>query len=362
MIQVNVFCSTGKGGGVDPTCGKGDGASAHVAVQKALDAVGVKLTPGQQGKVAGLNPNGIHGSVLLPQKLKPHAEAIAAGLPHGTKIQFCNAVAELAKLGVPQLMAEQKLAPKPEPKVEVKAVPPKQDPPPMKLEPPTTGAGQQFATLGDVSHMEGRHLPAKATNGSMLLRPTAGQNLQAAQKAVDSLTSAEQAALGNWAGGGYREIRSHYVQGNKAAVADFDSALAKMPTFAGTTYRGLKTGNSAMPAFMSKLTSIGVGGIWTDKAPSSHSRSPKVAASFSDSEDHGSVAEAKSNGPSGVLIITHQKTGKSAELALASKGEAEVISKPGTSYRILKLEHNAIATTAGNYIYNFKHVIHLEEI
>lgn len=145
------------------------------------------------------------------------------------------------------------------------------------------------------------------------------------------LSTVEKKSVASWAGNGQLEMRPEIASGNMSQQSkEFMSAIEKAPKVEGTVYRGLN--GAGADEQIANIKSAGIGGTWTDTAPMSTSAKAYVSADF---------AGARDVGRSGDLMFRIQsKTGRDIVNASPLSFQAEVVSMPGTKYRIAAIREN----------------------
>lgn len=176
-----------------------------------------------------------------------------------------------------------------------------------------------------------------------------------AEEHNSSLSHEEKAAVADWAGhgegtvAGAYEMRKRIASGqHTAADKAFLSALENAPKHEGQVYRGM----AWTPELAKALDDAGEGGVWEDAAPASHTRSPKIATMFSTMGEHKMEDAA--------FFVVHSKTARSIEHvdgAHLAEYAKEVVSTPGTKYRIAKIQKNVDVDGTPHKLY-----VHLEEL
>ncbi len=163
--------------------------------------------------------------------------------------------------------------------------------------------------------------------------------ISAKQDALDAhaktLTPDQENAIGEWADDstGIRAAIGGGAGRKSRRAKDFLTAIEGAPKHEGKMYRGL--GGKGTDELMAKIDAAGEGGIWEDAAPASHTRSSDVAAHFAGSR-HTDDDEADG----AVFIEVHSKTGRMIEHVDGSPAK-EVVSMPGTKYRIISIKKSA---------------------
>jgi hypothetical protein len=129
-------------------------------------------------------------------------------------------------------------------------------------------------------------------------------------------------AIDEWTGEGYSNMRKEIAGGKPSEQTKlFLDAVAKAPNFEGTTYRGMRV-TKQNEAVLNQIVNAGVGSTFTDNAPFSMSRDPKVGDRFA---------------KGGVLMKIKSKTGARIESVMNYADEKEVLSRPGAQYKITQI-------------------------
>ena len=134
---------------------------------------------------------------------------------------------------------------------------------------------------------------------------------------------AKRKAISSWSSEAYKSIREETAKGTPSEnTKNFLEVINSAPKFQGEVYRGMKVTKESA-AKLQAMLNAGVGATFKDDAPFSTSRNPKVANDFAEG---------------GVVMKLNVKSGARIEHANGNyRGEMEVVSRPGTTYRIDKI-------------------------
>jgi lambda family phage portal protein len=148
-------------------------------------------------------------------------------------------------------------------------------------------------------------------------RPTREEKAWAYEQKKDLY---KRKAVASWSGEEYKSIREETAKGTPSEnTKKFLEVIESAPKFEGEVYRGMKVTKESAPKLQAMLNA-GVGATFKDDAPFSTSRNPKIASDFAEG---------------GVMMKLKVKSGARIEHVNGNyRGEMEVISRPGTTYRI----------------------------
>jgi len=183
---------------------------------------------------------------------------------------------------------------------------------------------------------------------------------QAEVKFKHSLTYDEKHAIGSWKGSA-RSIRKNYVEAKKGKATmspktkNIVSAIEKAPAHEGIAYRGIhSSGGPKHKDYahkqMAAIEKAGIGGTWVDDAPTGFSKNAQTGASFS----HGDLL---------LKVKTRGKNMRSIANVENFGGEAEMLARPGTKFRIVGIQKDVTVKIqgAGHKKKHVKMLVEMEE-
>ena len=314
---VNVFCPTGKGGGVDPTCGKGGSGSFDISGFKSKVGKAAGFTSSQLTKIAAINGDS-SSTILVPLALNAkQVAAVKAAFPEHN-IKKVNALKIMQKNGGPEKFGDM-------------AVPGYSPKAPSKTKGKLKGANA-LEDWGKLKHGDEwkaiSHLESKSQHAKFVINWKEG------------LSQNEKDAISMWKGSSSlikkAEKGSSENVHSSITAKTFNSALDRAPKFNGTTFRGefLDLQGSRFKA----LTSVGS----VVEFHSSHSSSRSIK---------------KARGFGSTIMRVRTKSGIQIERAPGGfKGEKEVVLRRGSKYRVIN--YAKLKGFTGESL----HVIDMEEL
>lgn len=185
---------------------------------------------------------------------------------------------------------------------------------------------------------------AKIADDASLVDLKVSQDMYPSSAFKEKLSSGERNAISDWSNGEYGSMRKRWGAGtpNEKDKA-FIAGLEKAPPFNGTIHRGIKTHGAFGAKLLNDFKTIGVGGVWSDKAPMSTSTSVLTAGLFSGG---------------GIMLTIKSKTGRPIKSMSQYKHENEIVTMPGTQYKVTKITDNAFINNSHKALMH----VHLEEI
>ncbi len=190
--------------------------------------------------------------------------------------------------------------------------------------------------------------------------PSAGVKL-----AHSKMDPPEKNAISKWAGSSLGIRKAFYDPGHGAVktAENLVKALTKLPPYDGVVYHGMKIKDMENPKSsfgfkqLQRIITAGVGGTWSDKAPMPTTTSSSVAADFASSYIPGSGAigstaavftgegdlsktQVALTSGLGLMFKIKSKTARPIKGAGGLHGEDELLTMPGTVYRIKRIVRN----------------------
>jgi hypothetical protein len=327
-LSIDVFCATGKGGGVDPTCGegkgkgkaKGKGDPEHVPVPTPREGVPEFPASYVHWKI---------GRILKRADLQGSFDATHTQEQHAAIMH-----AKLQERG-------------------------------RGLEPIAGTKGKFWKIVGDSGPTHLSHTIA-ADGTTHMPVSAASYNYPDQILAWHTASSKEErSSVKSWAGEGYTKLRQQFASGTLDEKGKaLEAALLKAPVHAGTMFRGLQSIDAST---MAKLHALKPGDVWTDAAPASHSADLHSARHFSGAT--GDETFKPGTGGNTAMLIVTSKTGRAIQSPNNETSEHEVVSLPGTKFRITHVAKDSAIVhkffLGKDYGDAFQHhgaIIHMEEI
>jgi len=167
-----------------------------------------------------------------------------------------------------------------------------------------------------------------------------------------SITAGEKKAVNDWTNESYGEMRKNIASGKLGdQEKQLLSALQKGGNVEATTYRALQfRDEKELSKFEKMIQSVGVGGEWSDPAPSSTSVDPRMSREF---------LSVKGNN---VMLRMKTRTGTYVDDVSFRQGEREIVTRPGAKYKVTAMSKNQALRLPGDAAFTPTLFIEMEEI